>query len=57
MKENGAHLRYAMNSNLISKNEDCLKEMEGGSTLGMQGFVSSYCSCPTDRVSSVLDTS
>lgn len=28
-----------------------------GSTLGMQGFVSSYCSCPTDRVSSVLDTS
>lgn len=29
MKENGAHLRYAMNSNLISKNEDCLKEMEG----------------------------
>ena len=29
MKENGAHLRYDMNSSLISENEDCLKEMDG----------------------------
>lgn len=29
MKENGAYLRYDINSSLISKNEDFLKEMDG----------------------------
>lgn len=38
MKENGAHLRYDINSSLISKNEDFLKEMDGR-RLGMQGCV------------------
>lgn len=28
MKENGAYLRYDINSSLISKNEDFLKEMD-----------------------------
>lgn len=29
MKENGTRLRYDMNSSLVSKNEDFLKEMDG----------------------------
>lgn len=28
MKENGAYLRYVINSSLISKNEDFLKQMD-----------------------------